>query len=248
MRLRDLLRRREATCRRLYPNHKWTGPSPNRLSLARLAGGGAFQGDTCSTAQLTKEILAGMVAEQKRIEMGPAAWDALSEAEQHVTRVHKLDCHNHMRNIFLGPMSKAMSKHVAEELKEQLEAFSSWERMSTDFDQLLRSTYKQFHHRNKYYKGKGREFWVWLKETYPLIFIMHLERAEGGRQDLDFDAAVPMYILRPYVVEFLHLHVFGADHSNILEDFLYVTHSALEYVAMMRANSVVDLLISRPLR
>ena len=31
------------------------------------------------------------------------------------------------------------------------------------------------------------------------------------------------------MVEFLHLHVFGADHSNILEDFLYVTLSAIEY-------------------
>lgn len=77
---------------------------------------------------------------------------------------------------------------------------------------------------------------------------MRLERAEGGRQDLDFDAAVPMYINRPYMVEWLALRVFASNHQNILQDFIFMTHTQLEYVAMMRANSAVDLLIARPFR
>ena len=64
--------------------------------------------------------------------------------------MHKLDCYQHMRNIFLKEMSSAQAKHVAEELKPQLDAFSSWERMSTDYSQLLRAAYKEFHHGNKY--------------------------------------------------------------------------------------------------
>ena len=79
-------------------------------------------------------------------------------------------------------------------------------------------------------------------------FVRHFERAEGGRQDLDYDAAVSMYINRELVVEFLHTLVFGADHSNILEDFLYTTLRCTEYVAMMRANALFDVHISRPLR
>ena len=77
---------------------------------------------------------------------------------------------------------------------------------------------------------------------------MHFERAEGGRQDLDYDAAVPLYIMRPYMVEFLHTLVFGAEHSNILEDFLYTSFRSQQYVAMTRANAIIDLTISRPLR
>jgi hypothetical protein len=50
------------------------------------------------------------------------------------------------------------------------------------------------------------------------------------------------------MVEFLYLFVFGADHSNVLEDFLYVSFTSLEYVAMTRANALIDVLISRPLR
>ena len=57
-----------------------------------------------------------------------------------------------------------------------------------------------------------------------------------------------MYIMRPYIVEYLHKKVFIAGHKNVLEDFLYKTHSTTEYIAMMRANSIIDLLIARPMR
>lgn len=71
---------------------------------------------------------------------------------------------------------------MKEELKDELETFSSWERMTTDYDQLLRATYKEFHQGCRYYKGKGKEYEHWLKENHPTDFILHLERADGGRQ------------------------------------------------------------------
>lgn len=67
-------------------------------------------------------------------------------------------------------------------------------------------------------------------------------------KDLDFDAAIPLYIDRPFFIQYLDGIVFGPDHSNILEDFLYVTLRSMQYIAMTRANAIVDLLISRPLR
>jgi hypothetical protein len=42
--------------------------------------------------------------------------------------------------------------------------------------------------------------------------------------------------------------VFGADQSNILEDFLYTSFRSQQYIAMTRANAIIDLTISRPLR
>ena len=146
-RLRDLLRRLKATFLKLYPGKPWPGPEPEQLSMARLAGGGALMSDTCNGAEKAKTILAEMVANQMREKMGPEAWGKLSEEEQvFATRVHKLDCWQHMRNIFLREMSSTQSKLVAEELKPQLDTFSSWERMTTDFDQLLRASEKEFHH------------------------------------------------------------------------------------------------------
>lgn len=67
-------------------------------------------------------------------------------------------------------------------------------------------------------------------------------------QDLDYDAAVPIYVNRGYLVEYLHTHVFAADHKNILEDFLYQALLVNQFIAMARANAVIDLRISRPHR
>lgn len=67
-------------------------------------------------------------------------------------------------------------------------------------------------------------------------------------QDLDFDAAVPIYVNRHYLVEYLHSLVFQSSHENKLEDFLYTVLRTTQFVAMARANAVIDLLVSRPLR
>ena len=46
-------------------------------------------------------------------------------------------------------MCTAQAKHVAAELKPHLDQFSSWERISTEYTQLLRAAYKEFHHGNR---------------------------------------------------------------------------------------------------
>ena len=150
-RLRTFLRRWKAQFLEMYPGETWTGPEANDLSMARLAGGGGLQSDTCNTAEKAKTILTEMIAQQAKTKLGSDAWDAMTDEEQSTaTRVHKLDCYQHLRNIFLREMSSAQSKHVADELKPHLDAFSSWERMTTDYTQLLRAAYKEFHHGNKY--------------------------------------------------------------------------------------------------
>lgn len=79
-------------------------------------------------------------------------------------------------------MSPAQAAHVQRELSEQLKEFSSWERMTTEYDQLLRAVYKEFHHGGRYYKGKSADFASWMLEHHPETFYMHIERADGGRQ------------------------------------------------------------------
>eukprot|EP00965_Chrysotila_dentata_P074827 2472678-Pleurochrysis_carterae.AAC.1 len=62
--------------------------------------------------------------------------------------------------------------------------------MSTDISALIRAIYKELHNEGSYAKGKGRrEFHPWLKEKYGGEAFIPLERADGGRQDLDFDGA-----------------------------------------------------------
>lgn len=73
-------------------------------------------------------------------------------------------------------------EYVQRELAQQLQQFASWERMSTQYDQLLRAVYKEFHSGGRYYKGKGADFSSWMLEHHPTAFFMHIERADGGRQ------------------------------------------------------------------
>lgn len=270
-RLRDMLRRWEAKFREMFPGEQWTGPDPNRMGLHSLGGGGAIQSDTCNAARCAKRLLSELVVEKVQAHIGEENWSVMTKEEQDAaSRTHLHDCWQHLRNIFLSEMSSAQAAHMKEELRPELETFTSWERMSTDYSQLLRATYKEFHHGCRYYKGKGRAYQAWLLEKHPTAFVIHVERADGGRQerhrpepklstsgsqtalhrlqDLDFDAAIPIYVDRKYFVEYLHELVFGPDHANILEDFLYVTHRSLQFVAATRANAIIDLLISRPMR
>ena len=248
-RLRQHLTGWRDTCRRLHPDHAWTGPDPELCGLQRLGGGGAFISDTCSCARKTTGLLITEVARQVKAKYDPAAWAALSEAEQATAiTAHATHCWHHIRNIVLKTQSTAQSAHVKEALKEELETFAAYERMTTDFDAVLRADYKELHHGGRYHKGKGKEFAEAMRDAHPKAFMMLFERAEGGRQDLDYDASVPMYVNVLFVIAWLHPRVFSKSHSNTLEDFIYVTHCAMEYVAMMRANAAIDLLIARPWR
>eukprot|EP00965_Chrysotila_dentata_P201492 6180602-Pleurochrysis_carterae.AAC.2 len=93
-----------------------------------------------------------------------------------------------------------------------------------------------------------REFAPWLKANHGASFYIPLERADGGRQDIGFDDALPIYINRRSMVAFLKDLVFQLEHSYILEDFLWTMMRSEETVAFCRACTLFDLLIFRPLR
>lgn len=71
------------------------------------------------------------------------------------------------------------------------------------------------------------------------VFVIHLERADGGRQDLDLDAAILLYVNCPYFFDFLHGLVFGKGHSNIQEDYYHdVTIGSLQFIELIRAIEI----------
>lgn len=108
--------------------------------------------------------------------------------------------------------------------------------------------YKEFHHQGEYAKGKGKDFEHWRKTTRNAAFFLPFERAGGGRQDLTFDGAVPLFANRVLATTFLRELVFTPGHSNILEDFLWSTLSCVEMVALTRVLTLWDLVLSMPWR
>lgn len=136
-----------------------------------------------------------MVAKQIK-EKNPN-WGELTEAQQEeAVRVHTHDCWQHIRNIILGPMSKAQSAHTKEQLAEKLAFFSAHERMSTDFDQLLRADYKEFGLGGRYAKGHGKEHGLWLKarHTPPSAHHTHRPRATKAPAPARAESALRIHI------------------------------------------------------
>ena len=245
LRGREFLGLWQAVCKRLYPNHVWTGPDPARCGLQRLGGGGAVQSDTCTPARCTKRLLIEEVVRQVQAKHGD--WNSLSDEDKEAAvRMHTHDCWQHIRNIFLSAMSAAMSAHVKEALQVQLDAFSNYERMTTDFDAVLRADLG-VPPRRSLLQGQGRSSRSGCATATrtPLSCTSSAPRAAGRTSTTT----------RPCPVRHAAVHGRvppreGLLHRplNVLEDFLYVSHCTLEYIAMLRANAIIDLIVARPMR
>jgi hypothetical protein len=227
----------------------WPGPKPVQLSYRRLAGA-LVMSDTCHAARAAKDLIIEFAAADVEKALTDAGlWDGMDATQRQVaTRAYVGDCTQHLRNILLDAMSRAASSLLKEELQESLEAFSSYERMTTEPIGLIRAVYKEFHQEGEYALGKGKEFMHWLSSPpRASLFFLHFERARGGRQDLDFDGCVPIYANRVITCTWLREQVFTPP-DNILEAFLWHSLSCLELVALTRVMTLWDLLLSLPLR
>eukprot|EP00965_Chrysotila_dentata_P104344 3445575-Pleurochrysis_carterae.AAC.1 len=225
----------------------WSGPRPCELSLERLAES-LVMSDTWNAARATKRQLAAVVEAAARDGIGEES----GEEQGAATRVYTGDCAQHL--IILAAISAAGAAHLEAKLEESLQHFFAFERIGTEINSLIRAVYKEIEGDapaggRLYAKCKGkREFALWLKINHGASFYIPLERADGGRQDLDFNGALPIYINRRFMVAFLKDLVFQLEHSNILKDFLWTVLRSEEMVALCRTCTLFDLPISRPLR
>jgi hypothetical protein len=69
------------------------------------------------------------------------------------------------------------------------------------------------------------------KKVHTLIY------KPPGRQDLDFEACVAIYVNRRCYIEFLDMLMKLPDHSNVLEDFLFVVLISSDMLAAIRAHA-----------
>ena len=67
-------------------------------------------------------------------------------------------------------------------------------------------------------KGKGaKDYYTWLEAKYSKAFYVGESRASGGRQDLEFEASVAVYVNRPHYAKFLDVILPDPQHRTILE-------------------------------
>ena len=201
-------------------------PSSESINIDKLGEGGAINTDTCNAAQKNRRILVDYIN----------------------GNVNEQDCMQHLRNVWINGVAKAVDKFMTEYLEESLEEISSFLRVSPNLAQVIRAFHKEFSLTANYPKGHGERFKVWMMKRYPKEFLMHAERAMGNRQDLVTMGAGPIYWNRAFNVEFLDeaLRVKGA--ANILQENLFTVLSSVEMIASCRFFSILHLAICLPFR
>eukprot|EP00966_Prymnesium_polylepis_P330697 7386316-Prymnesium_polylepis.1 len=213
------------------------GPEPDSLGMHRLSENTVIMGDNCSTAEKTKRLLIETAEQAGREQIGETAWAAMSQPQRDAKcKAHHGLCQQHGRNTMINAMIIAQTESLKEELSDSLAEFNSFDRMSTDVNDLIRATGKELHAGQEYALGKGREAEAWRKSTdrtHP-----HVPYDSGnGRQDLALDGSVALYWNKIQALKFLQgLMVPGA--KNQLEKFLLRTLSCNEMTATLRVNTL----------
>ena len=108
-------------------------------------------------------------------------------------KLYLLDCHNHLRNVWIGKMNKELSKFLKEVLGEDLDNIDSRWRITTNFALILIAIDKEFSLCCNYKKGDGETFLAWMHTYHPGAFLFPVERGLGSRQDFTVDGAGAVY-------------------------------------------------------
>ena len=98
---------------------------------------------------------------------------------------------------------------------------------------------KELNPHGDYAKGHGSNFWHFMETTHQGVTWLPIVRVLGGsRQDGSFEAALPLYAGRRYILEFLHKTLCENEKDNILQHNLFIVLESVEIIAMIRVASI----------
>ena len=218
------------------------------MTIAKLGGGGAATSDNCNGALKVKRLLVDATQEAVRAKYTDEEWEALGEKQQAaMLLVLEVDCWHHLRNVWVGAVTKELTKRLKDNLKDELDSIDFRLRVGTDMVGVLRAADKEFSLCANYPKGHGDMFQEWVIRCYPKALLFHVADTTGTRQDIACEGAIPLYMNRALWAEFLdeRLRVPG---DNILEENLYIMLTSVEMIASARIHSIIHLTIIMPLR
>ena len=152
-------------------------PLSDHMNIVKLDGT-SLNANTCNSARKTSRGLGKVVVE--------AAKEAITVEgrEEQDPIVLQQDCHHHLRNVWMGAITKHLSKYLDKILTTDLKEIDFRYRVSTDMDAVLRAVDKEFMLPANYPKGHGDHFKHWLKSHHPGALLVLVLCATGSRQDL----------------------------------------------------------------
>jgi len=214
-----------------FPGNSHSIPLPAQIDIQKLGHGGVITTDTCNQAQKVRRILCELVV---------GALD--------------YDCMNHLRNVWFGSMEKTLTKELNLILRTSLDEIDPKLRVSMSMSALIRAVDKEFSLSANYPKGHGKLFLEWIREYYPGVLLLHVERAAGSRQDLCTEGSMAVYMNYQYYIEFLDMMLRkthrgnGNEMASILQQNLFVALTSTEMIALSRLLSIFHISVCMPFR
>ena len=178
--------------------------------------------DTCNGARKTCHIIVEQVHE--------AVKDLRKDNFDDI-RVLEFYFWNHLRNVWLGGMTKTLSTLLGNSIREELYEIDSRLRVYTSIKSVLCAVNKEFSLCANYPKGHIELFHEWIDTYHPLVMLLHVDRAPWSCQDLSAKRSGVVYMNRPYWVEFFDKRL-RTPGDNILQENIFIILSLLEMTAL----------------
>ena len=121
--LKDSLKRWKEVTMREFPERPdllLLIPHPDSINIDNLGDGGTITTDTCNAEQKVFQVLVEYIN----------------------GNINKQDCMQHLRNVWINGVAKAVNKYLTEFLQESLEEISSFLRVSPDLAYVIRAFHK----------------------------------------------------------------------------------------------------------
>jgi len=98
---------------------------------------------------------------------------------------------------------------------------------------------KELNPRGDYAKGHGGDFWYYMETYHRGVLWLPIVRVLGGaRQDGSFEAALPLYAGRKFIIEYLHKTLCENDKDNILQHNMFIVLESVEIISMIRVAAI----------
>jgi hypothetical protein len=179
-----------------------------------------FMGDTCATQQKSMRLKILAVGGKKK---------------------NQLDCHHHMRNLYLGKEAEhAMASHMTALLLDSLNEIDPTLRVATPHFAIARAFDKLLKLSCNYVKGVCDLFATFVKKHHPGILLYPVKNTHGSKQDIVFSSSVAMVMNRDVVIRFLDymLSMPDNDGDGVLRQNIFCVLSSSEIIAQCHVLAI----------
>ena len=210
-----------------YPELVDSIPSPDGIDITKLRDHGLIMTDSCNAAQKARRLLQHQIGGD----------------------VFEIDCHHHLRNVWIKGMEKSVSVFLQVVMSDSLEQIPTELRVTCIFSAIARAWDKFFSLCANYPKGQGEHFAAWLRANKPGTALYHVVGAQGSRHDLCLEAAPAIYMNRYVCFDYAsYVLRLPKKQDNILLRCLFVLMTSEEIIAQSRLYAILFISFCVPMR